>query len=636
MLASSRYDLPAMNLSNISPLASDDELENENEDNEGNDDSENNDDFFDSSYYNHEMLSVAESARELPASNNENGLPLPLTETSNNYIELSTSNSTFIDCEVGSKPLNLSFTLDNTLDSSEFIAISIYCIPNCRIEDDFIANIEKKRILSYDFVNLSFRLIYFGNITDPNITMPHSSSSSSTAVIPLKSSVFNGEYCLTLANRSEKLKKGVYLLNVTAIDNNVTVASTVGSGGEVFWLNKREYDTKIHIQTLKINFSICKEVEATAIIANSPITGKILRRKRRKRGVARGVIGAEGGEYLYYRFVMIEKGKTLRFKVNPCKKKEKEKESVPSQQHLNNSNNKMVRFNNSSSTSSSSAVQKVEDEEIDLSLFISNKYCGLFPVSKETAVWSSHHTVNHQILEILPNDIYLSSQSDDVASNTFIIGVYCNESSSQVEERNGHSLMTIEEENDDSFLFGEDHEREKEDREEDFEEIPFEFMIEVLDDQPITAFSAIPSSSSVIAGGSGIGVFSSVKNNMKSSPSNYHCHNIQLSFNQFQHFSVEIDPTESSLQTLVSVQLLKNNARIPPLYERYLNIQDFKKQKINSFSSSHFIQGISSELPLLHDIIEKVFFVCYSFPFFFSSVCSCCCGFLLLLPFRTC
>jgi hypothetical protein len=460
---SNRYDI--QNVSNISPLASDDEYD-------GND-------FMD---YSQELLSTGTLNIDETLEINKHLTAIPGISS---YFELQSGNSTFIDFSVDSKPIGLSFSLDKPLVSSEFVAISIFCIPNYSIEEDFISQIERKKVKRIDYLDFSFRLVYIGNINLSYNTDNQQFGSEQN--IPIKTAIFNGEYCITLTNHYEKLKQGHYILYLSINESEGKYDAAISA---------------IQIQSLKVTYQVLQEVEATAVIPGSSISSKI-----------------HPGEYVYYRLVLIEKSKAIRISVRPSKAK---------------------------------TINQSETLDNVLDVFVTNKFCGLYPVSKESAVWSTRCHL-HPLLEILPGDVKLALNEDDVASNTFIIAVYA-------------------------------------DPETVLSEISYNILVEIVDSTPLTSYS--------------LSDFQKLKN--RHSKFCYQCNNVQIQPNQFSYFSIDFDPTERS-EIVVMMNLLRSSAnRLAPMYEAFHDIDELK-QKLNIGSS--FLQGVVCESVHLFEVLDKVSFL---------------------------
>jgi hypothetical protein len=470
----STYDI--QNVSNISPLASDDEFD-------GND-------FLD---YSHEMLSIggtnADDTQDI-----KRYLAYG-TQSVSNYVELQLSHSTFVDCATDSKPVGLTFSLDKELISSEFIAISIFCIPNCTTEEDFISRVEKKRVKGLDYLNLAFRLVYLGG-NNLSYNTEHQNINSE-AGIPINAAVYNGEYCLTLANRSERLKQGQYVLYLSVVNNENEVGYSA-----------------VHIQTLRITYNISNEVDATSVVPGSPTQGKLA-----------------AGEVKYFRFVFIENSKAIRISLKAPKK---------------DSNTLTKR-------SSIRSYPSSLDTETNLDLFVTNKFCGLYPVTKETAVWSTRD--NNKVVEILPTEVKLANNQDDIASNTFIICV----SGSNKENFDLETQL----------------------------EMSFELLVEITDYHPLIHNS--------------LNDFKSIRNSSATS-NQYYSNSNTMKCGEMMSFSLEFDPTER-VQIAVVLNLLKSSLhRSPAVYETFRDIPELRQKKeivdslISGVSceSTHVLEMLSS------------------------------------------
>ncbi len=447
------------NFSNLSPLQSDDEFD-------GND-------LLD---YTEEILSTGSYCTD---ENDSKRIQFSLT-TIPSYVELQSEHSTYVDCEIEGKIVAVTFNLEKDLGSNEFVAIKVECLPNCTFQNDFFSHVEQKRVKGRDFLDLSLRLVYMGPTGSQTGRLSDGFAQHS---IPIKVNAFNGEYCITVVNRTERLLKGSYILWISAVPLDVKEA---------------QFST-IQIQTLKINLRIEEEVDATSVMPNSRVSGTVL-----------------PGNTVFYRFMLGERNKLIRCSVN----------------HLDN-------------------IKNTDTDEI-LDIFITNRFCGLFPVNRDTAIWTSDYQVN-RIVEILPDDVNLSQDPDEGGSDAFIVAVSANP----------------------EYLHTEN-------------QILYELSIEIEDYQPVIQINS---------------------NHMMDTPDNNGQQSIEshtLTLNEYSYFSIEFDPTEQDSIAFSCNVLRPHVSRVPSLAEKYRNITDLRCQKM---LSSEFLTGVSAEKHLFQDIVRKVQFV---------------------------
>lgn len=475
-----RYD--PSNFSTISPLQSDDEFD-------GNDLLDYTEEVLSTGSYHTEEGEISKAALFSATS-------IPT------YIDLQPSHSSYVDCEVGGKLIAVTFTLEKALHSNEFIGIRIECLPNCTFQTDFISHIEPKKMKGRDFLDLSLRLIYGGKLSSESTGFRNHRQSQ--PAIPIKVAVFNGEYCITVSNRTDRLQEGSYILWISAPAPEA---------------NREAEYSSIQIQTLKLNLKVVEEVDATAIVANSLING---------------IVGT--GNQVFYRFVVSERNKVVRCSVRTI-------------------SNKLQR-------SHSADAYALPASEGVVDLFVTNRFSGLSPVTRETAIWTTDYQINHAV-EILPNDINLAQNIDEVGSDTFIIAVYANPE---------YNIST---------------------------EVSFEMIIEVEDHKPIFHFPLFDVTSNKDVGGSVL-------------QQSLEC--LSLPFNEYNFFSIEFDPTERE-SIAISLNILRPNvSRVPSLWEKHQNISQLRTEK--NLANYNYLPGVCPEMTLFQDVVEKVSI------FFFASICN--------------
>lgn len=178
--------------------------------------------------------------------------------------------------------------------------------------------------------------------------------------IPFKASLINGEYSILLFHSASMLP-GTYILSVGLAD----VASYPKNAKQMF--------ADVHaVQAIRVHCAKNRTVRSIPLEAGITVTGT-----------------ATGSEMCYYRFVA----------------------SDPN--HMISITAAAVPLNTGSGSGSGAALS-------DPDVYVTNRYGGQLPVSRENSVWSSV-TQGSSRLEILPTDINLPTDVKD--GRIFLIGV---------------------------------------------------------------------------------------------------------------------------------------------------------------------------------------------------------------------
>lgn len=347
---------------------------------------------------------------------------------SSREIDLSFKHSVFTYIDSCGELLKVNFKLSQDLLQDEFITFKISCLPSVVVEEDFKSCRKKKLIPGVDFLKLNFRLFYSINAHQPvnndnNLFPPRSQSS---LLIPIKVSLFNGEYCISVVNGQKNiLKAGNYSLliqsqveapeldDLSSDDDSFSLSSE--SNTDFFPKlseepnNEKNHETigTNHSQELQIQVSINKEVSTTTIAPHC---------------IVRGVVGFN--EMKYYKFVLRDPSKLVTIRLKPIN-------SSGGSDELDFDENEFL---------SHDLNYQSEGLSSDVDLFISNQFDGMVPVTAENACWRDT-SCGVKTIHIVPGDINLrrsnetkeethstsfAASSNTILTETFIIGLLGN------------------------------------------------------------------------------------------------------------------------------------------------------------------------------------------------------------------